>query len=204
MADSGVTLTGLEEAIAALKARPDKLRKRALKNALSAGARLVRDEARKNAPVIGSGDPMVQKGYRKPKTLRNAILVRTSKAARRQGNVGVFVNVRPARNAVIRGGKVIRAKEKGAKNPLDPFYWRFLEFGRSARAASGPRARVARDKKRGIKGVRSRRALRAVGAIAPMRFLQRAAGKLGEALEAFKRSLGPQLAKLNQNPKSDL
>jgi HK97 gp10 family phage protein len=197
-------IDGLQECIAILKGLPARLRKRALRNALAAGARIVRDDARKNAPVINPADPMVQKGYRKQRTLRNAILVRTSKAARKQGNVGVFVNVRPARGAVFSGGAVVRAKEKGAKSPSDPFYWRWLEFGRSARSAQGERVRVARDKKRGIKGVRHRRALRAVGAIAPMRFLQRAAGRLGEALEAFKRTLGPQLAKLNISPKADL
>jgi HK97 gp10 family phage protein len=56
--------------------------------------------------------------YRKPGTVKQAIRVRTSKADRRAGDVGVFVNVRPA-----------KAGQRGAKNPNDPFYWRWLEFG---------------------------------------------------------------------------
>lgn len=204
MAASFQPIAGLEAAIATLKGLPDKLRKRALRNALAAGARLVRDEAKRKAPIISASDPAVRKGWRKPGTLKGAITVRTSKQARREGNVGVFVNVRPAKGAIFRNGVQIRAKQRGAKSPNDPFYWRFLEFGRAARAGEGARERVARDKKAGIKGVRFRRALRAVGPIAPMRFLQGAAGKLGAALEAFKKVLGPQLAKLNRNPKDPL
>jgi hypothetical protein len=40
--------------------------------------------------------------YRKPNTVKQAIRVRTSKADRRAGDVGVFVNVRPARAAAPR------------------------------------------------------------------------------------------------------
>lgn len=116
--DSAVRIDGLRETIAELRGLPDKLRKRALRNALAAGGRVVRDAARKAAPVINPADPMVLKGYRKPGTLKRAIVVRTSKRARRGGDLGVFVNVRPANGAA-----------KGAKNPKDPFYWRFVEFG---------------------------------------------------------------------------
>lgn len=86
-----------------------------LRNALAAGARLVRDEAKRNAPVMSSA---AQAPYRKPGTVKTAIKVRTSKLDRRAGNVGVFVNVKPA-----------KAGQRGAKNPSDPFYWRWLEFG---------------------------------------------------------------------------
>ncbi len=95
-----------------------KLRKRALRNALAAGAREVQREARAATPVISTSSLAVRKGYRAPGTVRKAISVRTSKLARRAGDVGVFVNVRPAKSGA-----------RGAKNPRDPFYWRFLEFG---------------------------------------------------------------------------
>lgn len=95
-------------------------RKRVLRNALAAGARLVRNAAKSiRASDHKTGE--FKRGfnkYRKSFTVRNAISVRTSKVARRQGNVGVFVNVRPIPNA-----------ERSAKNPSDPFYWRFIEFG---------------------------------------------------------------------------
>lgn len=97
-----------------------RLRRRALRNALAAGARAFRDEAKRLAPVLKlstySGASAVRRGVRKVGTLRNAIRVRTSKLSTRRGDVGVFVNVKP-----LKGG--------GAKNPNDPYYWRFVEFG---------------------------------------------------------------------------
>lgn len=109
------TIHGLPDLRAALAGIVPKLRKRALRNALASGARLVRDDARRAAPVLSSS---IRAPYRRPGTVRKAISVRTSKVARRAGNVGVFVNVRPAKRAA-----------RGAKSPIDPFYWRFLEFG---------------------------------------------------------------------------
>lgn len=109
---------GIPDLRAALMGVVPKLRVRALRNALSAGARLVRDEARRATPVLAA--PIRRKGIvvRNPGTLRKAISVRTSKIARRRGDVGVFVNVRPAKRGA-----------RGANSPTDPFYWRFVEFG---------------------------------------------------------------------------
>jgi HK97 gp10 family phage protein len=107
---------GIPDFRAKLQEIPKALRRRVLRNALSAGARTVRDEARRLAPVLRPGD--LSAPFRTPGTVRKAISVRTSKVARKAGDVGVFVNVRPA-----------RAGNRGAKNPKDPFYWRFLEFG---------------------------------------------------------------------------
>lgn len=124
MAGDGVIvkIEGLDDLRATLRALPDKLRRRALRNALAAGARVVRDAARLRAPVLRtstySGASAIRRGVRAPGTVRRAIAVRTSKAARRAGDVGVFVNVRPAKGAA-----------RGATKPTDPFYWRFLEFG---------------------------------------------------------------------------
>jgi hypothetical protein len=107
-------VTGIPDLRAQLRSIPEKLRKRALRTALAAGARVVRNEAQRLAPVISASAPAVLKGYRKPGTVRKAIAVRTSKIARRSGDVGVFVNVRPAKKGM-----------RGAKNPNDPFYWRW-------------------------------------------------------------------------------
>lgn len=117
-------VTGLPDLRAQLLAIPGKLRKRALRNALAAGARVVRDDARRRAPVIGAMDYPVRRGFRTPGTLQRAISVRTSKVARRAGDVGVFVNVRPAKKG-----------QRGARNPRDPFYWRWVEFGTRFAAA---------------------------------------------------------------------
>jgi len=117
MAADTVQVKGLDELKRKLADVPKALRKRVLRNALAAGAREVRDVAKRNAPVLTLGTSL-KAPYRKPGTVKQAIRVRTSKADRRAGDVGVFVNVRPA-----------KAGQRGAKNPNDPFYWRFLEFG---------------------------------------------------------------------------
>lgn len=113
--DAEVKLAGIDELVEKLRELAPAMRKRVLRNALSAGARLVRDEAKRNAPVLSSS---IKAPFRKSGTLKAAIRVRASKTTRRTGDIGVFVNVRPA-----------KAAARGAKNPADPFYWRFLEFG---------------------------------------------------------------------------
>ena len=117
MAGEVVRIEGLDELKRKLSEVPKAMRKRVLRTALAAGAREVRDVAKRNAPVLTLGTSL-NTPYRKPGTVKQAIRVRTSKADRRAGDVGVFVNVRPA-----------KAGQRGAKNPNDPFYWRFLEFG---------------------------------------------------------------------------
>lgn len=175
------TVRGLPDLREALRTLVPKLRRRALRNALAAGARLVRDEARRKTPVINPAALAVRKGYRAPGTVKKAVAVRTSKIATRAGNVGVFVNVRPAKQ----GGR-------GGKNPRDPFYWRWLNWGWNvARAGDGA----------GRAGKRHRRDLRKAGAAkrVPGRFfLEAGAAKLSEALKVFIASIGPQITKLNK------
>lgn len=112
-----IKLEGFDELTKKLKEIPVALRKRVIRNALAAGARLVRDEAKRLAPVL-SPTAALKTPYRKSGTVQKAISVRTSKQDRRAGDVGVFVNVRPAKPG-----------QRGAKSKNDPFYWRFLEFG---------------------------------------------------------------------------
>lgn len=168
-------ITGLPDLREALATLVPKLRVRALRNALAAGARLVQREARAATPVISPSSVAVRKGYRKPGTVQKAISVRTSKSARQAGDVGVFVNVRPAKGAKfkttttrvlgfkVRQRKQVRASQRGAKNPNDPFYWRFLNFD-------------------------------------PLRigFLQKGATQLPNALQVFIKMVGPAIAKLNK------
>lgn len=123
MAGEVVRIEGMDEFKRKLAEVPKAMRKRVLRNALAAAAREVRDVAKRNAPVMTLGTSL-KAPYRKPGTVRDAIRVRTSKAARKAGDVGVFVNVRPA-----------KAANRGAKNPNDPFYWRWLEFGTRKMAA---------------------------------------------------------------------
>jgi HK97 gp10 family phage protein len=172
------TITGIPDLREALRGIVPKLRVRALRNALAAGARVVQKAARAATPVINSSATAVRKGYRKPGTVRQAISVRTSKVARSEGNVGVFVNVRPAKGAKyatkttnvlglkFRKRVLKRASQRGARSPNDPFYWRFIEFGTSHNQ------RFA--------------------------FLQKAAQKLPEVLQVFIKVIGPQIQKLNR------
>lgn len=195
------TIKGLPDLKDDLAKIPGKLRVRALRLALAAGARVVRDEARRHTPVISASDPAVQRGHRKPGTVKNAIVVRTSKDARKEGNVGVFVNVRPAKGAVFRGGVQVRAKQRGAKSPNDPYYWRWLEFGRKGRAASAARQKVRGLKVGGVvvvRGVRARRALPAVGPMAPFGMLRKGAAKLQDALQVFITKMPAVIEKLNR------
>ena len=162
----GAKVTGLPDLRAALLAVPGKLRKRVLRNALAAGAREVRNVARQAAPKLAA--PVRNKSgavIRKPGTVADALAVRTSKQAGRAGDVGVFVNVRPAKGARFKtvttrgvlGAKVrkrvqVKASQRGAASPNDPFYWRFLEFGTRKMAARPflQRAATALDRAREV------------------------------------------------------
>lgn len=171
-------VTGIPDLRAALAGIVPKLRVRALRNALAAGARVVQSSARAATPVINASALPVRLGYRKPGTVRKAISVRTSKEARKAGNVGVFVNVRPARGqktkrtfGYMRAGRVVFSSRtggalRGAKSAVDPYYWRFLNFG-----------------------------TRYMGA---RRFLEAGAAKLPQALAVFLAKIGPAIEKLNR------
>lgn len=128
----GAQVFGLQDCRTALLSLAPKLRGGIVRNALAAGARVYRDEAKRLTPVL-----RIATNTRKPGTVRNAIRVRTSKRAKAAGNIGVFVNVQPAKGAkyatVKHGGQRLRmlkrASQRGASSRNDPFYWRFLEFG---------------------------------------------------------------------------
>lgn len=108
-----IKITGLDDLIAKLKDLGPKMRKRVVKNSINAAARIVRDSARREAPVLKRATKT-----RTPGLLQKSIIVRNSKRDRRAGAIGAFVNVRPAKGIA-----------KGAKTGRDPFYWRFVEFG---------------------------------------------------------------------------
>jgi len=59
--------------------------------------------------------------YRLPGTLKKSIITKASKRYNgRDGEIGVYLAVRKRKGL---GGKA------SARNPFDPFYWRFQEFG---------------------------------------------------------------------------
>lgn len=118
-ADFEVTLTGVEELKAALRGLPEKLRRRVLLGALRRAGQVISREAKIVAPILA-----VPTKTRTPGTVRKRISVRTSKYARQAGDVGVFVGVKPLRGSA----DTRRYGKASAKNPHDPYYWRFVEF----------------------------------------------------------------------------
>lgn len=115
-----LTVIGEEKLVEALLGLAPALRRKRGTRALAKGADLVREEAKRPGVVPVLARPLYRRGqlWRKPGTVRDAIKVRVSKDARRNGDVGVFVNVEPAKGA-----------DRGANSPNDPFYWRWIHFG---------------------------------------------------------------------------
>lgn len=168
-----VKLTGIDELNKALADATKQIRTKAVRSALRKAANVIRDEAKRNAPVLS-----VPTKRRKPGTVRDAIVVRFSKLARKDGNEGVFIGVKPAKGAKYKKvGKLfgisIRAKvrnsKRGADSPDDPYYWRFLEFGTKKMSAR--------------------------------KFMTNAADKGNEAIKVFMDSVIPQIEKLNAKAK---
>lgn len=168
-------VTGADEAARALRSVSDQLQRgRVLRNALAVGARLVRNASQAAAPVLAKATKR-----RTPGLLRKSIKVRTSKRDRADGNVGVFVDVKPAGRG-----------QRGAASPLDPYYWQWVEFGRSA----GQTKRRVRTRKQLVRRVRTVR----VGPMAAVGFLQAGARQLPAALQVITPAIARGVAKLNR------
>lgn len=176
MADSvSVKVNGIDELKRAMAALPSKLRRKVLVKALRAGAKIVQKAARAATPVLAAPT-----AYRTRGLLKRKLSVRVSKESRSQGNVGVFVNVKPA-------GK----GNRGAKNPLDPFYWRFVAFGTKAHTIKPLTAKGLAFGGRVVKQVRH-------PGSKPSNFLQAGADALPAALAAFEREAIPAIEALNK------
>ncbi len=115
-----VKLDGVDDLKVAMATAAKHIRTKAVRAALRSAARVIQADAKARAPVL-----VVPTPYRKTGTVKGRITVRASKTARRDGNEGVYINVRPLRGVA----QVKKFGKAGAKNPNDPFYWRFLEFG---------------------------------------------------------------------------
>lgn len=178
---------GIPDLKAELAGIVPKLRVRALRNALAAGARVVQKVQRDGTPVISATSLAVRKGYRKAGTIKKAISVRTSKMAKRNGDVGVFVNVKP-----------LKKGSRANKNPNDPFYWSWVEFGH--RIIGRFKGKYTDYKVRGrgrLTGLAKRRRA-PLGFVPGQAFLRRGIGALPDALQIFIKAIGPQIAKLNK------
>ena len=131
-----IALRGVDDLKRALEAASAAIRKKAVRGALRKAGQVIASEARQLAPVLAVPAP-----FRKAGTVRRAITVRGSKFARQEGNEGVFIGVR-----ALRGARQKKLGKAGARNPNDPFYWWFLEFG-TKRMPARPFLRTAVQKK---------------------------------------------------------
>lgn len=185
---TGVTvqLEGIEELKRALAGAAKTIRTKAVRGALREAGKMIQAEARMKAPVLRAATKT-----RKPGTVKRAISVRASKFARRDGNEGVFINVRP-----LRGSRQKKLGKAGAQNPNDPFYWLFQEFdtkphrifarkGKTLAWTSGGKAMFKKGVQHpGTKG---------------KRFMTHAAESKGQAAIAkFMAQVVPQIQKLNE------
>ena len=165
MAD-GITvkLEGVDEINRVMADAAKQIRTKAVRSSLRKAANVINKQARQMAPVMSAPTKTRNVG-----TVQKNIVVRNSKIARRAGNEGVFIGVRP-----LKGSRQKTLGKASAKNPNDPFYWRFLEFG----TKKMPARDVHGKNKKG--------------------FLRPAAeSKSDEAIRTFMSSVIPQIEKLN-------
>jgi len=117
---------GLDDLKRVLDELPKQLRRKVVLGALRKAARVPLQAARQVVPVMSSADA-AKAPYRTPGLIKRRLMVRASKSSGRAGNVGVFINVKPLKTAAIRGFR--RIGGKSSQNPVDPFYWKFVNFG---------------------------------------------------------------------------
>jgi len=174
--EEGVTATveGINKLKAAMTGLPDKLRKKVLLSALRKGAALVRKAARDATPVLQQTIPYRTKGL-----LKKRLMVRVSRESKSQGNVGVFVNIKP-----------LPKSSRSTFNPQDPYYWRFVAFPTKAHEIKARRVKFLYFNGNFAKSV-----------LHPgwkgENFLQAGADVLPKALEVFEREVIPAIEKFN-------
>lgn len=123
MANLSVKVTGLKELGQALENLGRKTKNKLGAKAMRKGGAIIRDQARANAPMLKEKVP-----HRKRGTLKKAILASTK--VNKSGNVRTKIYVRKLKEGKIEEFKA-KSGKSGAKNPNDPYYWRFVEFGTS-------------------------------------------------------------------------
>ncbi len=103
------------------------LRRGPARRALMAGAKPVLAKAIAETPMLSKDIYLRGKMIRRAGTLRRALRIRSSKDVNRTGDVGVFVNIKPLSKSGVANFKAATGR-RGADNPDDPFYWRWVHF----------------------------------------------------------------------------
>jgi HK97 gp10 family phage protein len=109
---------GLDALTYALKELPGRIGKNVLRGMVSAGAAVVRDAAKANAPIY-TGD--TQKGHPPPGTLKRSIYQKQIRELSDGGRQVFYVGVRH--------GKKFRGQGKNKDLSQDAYYWWFVENG---------------------------------------------------------------------------
>ena len=116
-----VNITGLKELQQALNQLPLEIQKRPLRSAVSAGAKVIVDEAKRLAPQGETGN------------LRKALYRYRSRSQSSRGQETFLVGVRKGKKNYVDSAKNRRLNRVGKKYTVEgeAFYWRFVEFGTS-------------------------------------------------------------------------
>ena len=116
-----VNITGLKELQQALNQLPLEIQKRPLRSAVSAGAKVILDEAIRRAPQGETGN------------LRKALYRYRSRSQSGKGQETFLVGVRKGKKEYVDSAKNRRFGRVGKKYTVEgeAFYWRFIEFGTS-------------------------------------------------------------------------
>lgn len=130
-----IKLTGFKELEKNLRELPEKLAQNALKSSVSASAKIVRDAARKNAPV-DSGK------------LKENIIHYRSRRNSSSGKETFFIGIRTITKTYADTKKNKRAGRAGKKYKVFSIpYWRFVEFGTKAHTINLKRFKSEEAKK---------------------------------------------------------
>ena len=131
-----VQVQGLDQLAKALRELPQRVARNGLRAAVYAGAKVIRDEAKLQAPVatgaMGPNQPP-------PGTLKRSVIMKQIPELSGAQKQTFFVTVRH--------GKKYRKQGKKGNLSQDAWYWRFVEFG-TVKMSARPFLRPAFDMKK--------------------------------------------------------
>jgi HK97 gp10 family phage protein len=111
-------ISGLKELNDALTELPERIAKNALSASVYAAAKIIRDEAKSQAPVHTGA---VSEGHPPAGTLKRSIIMKHISEKSSKYNQTFYV--------LVRHGKKYQRQGKKGNLSQDAFYWRFIEFG---------------------------------------------------------------------------
>ena len=126
-----VKIEGLKELANALRELPARIGKSALRGAVYAGAKVIKDEAKQRAPQYTGP---VSEGHPPPGTLKRSIIIKQIREKSSQSHQTFYVTVRK--------GKKYQKQGKKGNLSQDAYYASWVEFG-TAKMSARPFLRPA-------------------------------------------------------------